>query len=102
MYKRREARRDCGRQGFPASAAAECRKECPGLHYLNPVRRNSTLIATHGMLDFDGVLADREGISFRKARVSGGRKWLYSFRDASQAHAEDAAHLAMGNGCPFG
>ena len=27
-------------KGFPASAAAECRKECPGLHYLNPVRRN--------------------------------------------------------------
>lgn len=81
-------------KGFPASAAAECRKECPGLHYLNPVRRNSALIATHGMLDFDGVLADREGISFRKAKVNGGRKWLYSFRDASQAHAEDAAYLA--------
>lgn len=42
-------------KGFPASAAAECRKECPGLHYLNPVRRNSALIATHGMLDFDGA-----------------------------------------------
>ena len=81
-------------KGFPASAAAEYREENPDLHYLNPVKRNATLIRTHKMLDFDGVLPDREGISFRKARVAGGRKWLYSFRDAAQAHAEDAAYLA--------
>ncbi len=44
-------------KGFPASAAAECRKECPGLHYLNPVRptaknRNARLKTTmaHGIL----------------------------------------------------
>ena len=81
-------------KGFPASAAAECRRENPDLHYLNPLKRNSTLAKAHGMLDFDGVLPDREGISFRKARVAGGRKWLYSFRDAERAHAEDAAYLA--------
>ena len=83
-----------GDKGFPASAAAEWRKENPDLHYLNPLKRNSKLIQTHGMLEFNGILKDREGVSFRKERVCGGRKWLYSFRDAATAHAEDAAFLA--------
>lgn len=81
-------------KGFPEHAAAEYRKGNPGLHYLNPLKRNSKLIKKYGMLDFDGVLPDREGISFRKVRVADGKKWLYAYRDAGQAHAEDTAYLA--------
>ena len=81
-------------KGFPASACAGHRAENPGLHYLNPIKRNATFIRTHDMLSFEGVLPDRDGISYRKARVAGKDKWLYSFRDAARAAAEERAWLA--------
>ena len=82
-----------GDKGFPASASARHRAENPGLHYLNPIRRNATFIRTHRMLEFEGVLPDREGVSFRKAKVEGREKWLYSFRDAARAAAEERTWL---------
>lgn len=45
------------------------------------------------MLDFDAPLADREWILFRKAKVCGQNKWLYSFRDAEKAAEEEQAGL---------
>lgn len=81
-------------KGFPAGAAAPYRARHPGLHYLNPLKRNSRLGQTHRMLDFDAPLADREGILSRKAKVRGQDKWLYSFRDAEKAAAEEKAWLA--------
>ena len=82
-----------GDKGFPASASARHRAEPPGLHYLNPIRRNATFIRTRRMLEFEGVLPDREGVSFRKAKVEGREKWLYSFRDAARAAAEERTWL---------
>ena len=82
-----------GDKGFPAGASAEQRAGCPDLHYLNPIRRNARFIATHAMLDFDGLLPDREGVAWRKAKVDGRAKWLYSFRDAAMAASEERAWL---------
>ena len=81
-------------RGFPASAAAEHRARHPGLHYLNPVKRNSLFIETHRLLEFDAPVAGREGVLCRKAKCRGERKWLYSFRDAEKAAAEERAWLA--------
>ena len=80
-------------KGFPSSASEAYRAANPDLHQLSPVRRNATLIRTHGMLDYEGVLPGREGVTYKKARVNGGKKWLYSFRDAAQAALEERAYL---------
>ncbi len=80
-------------KGFPADAASACFRERPGLHYLNPVKRNSKLIDTHRMLEFTGFLAGREGVTCRKKKCEGKGKWLYSFRDASLAAQEERGWL---------
>lgn len=76
-------------RGFPSDAAAACFRERPGLHYLNPVKRNSRLFDTHRMLEFTGLLANREGATFRKEKCGGKETWLYSFRDAARAAQEE-------------
>jgi transposase len=76
-------------KGFPASAAERHFKKHPDLHYLNPIKRNSKLIATHGLLDFTGILQGFAGVTFRKEKANGKDKWLYSFRDASRAAKEE-------------
>lgn len=81
-------------KGFPASAAASHRARHPGLHYLNPIKRNARLGETHGMLDFDAHLRGRDGVLCRKAKVRGSDKWLYSFRDSEKAAAEEKSWLA--------
>ena len=81
-------------KGFPASASARHRAGNPGLHRLNPIRRNATFIRTHRMLEFEGVLPDREGVSYKKAKAEGKDKWLSSFRDAARAAAEERGWLA--------
>jgi len=82
-----------GDKGFPASASARHRAENPGLHYLNPIKRNATFIRTHRMLEFEGVLPDRGGVSYKKAKAEGKAKLLYAFRDAARAAAEDRSWL---------
>ena len=81
-------------KGFPESAAHGHISANPDLHYLNPIRRNATFIRTHRMLEFEGVLPDRDGVSFKKAKAQGKDKWLYSFRDAARAAAEERGWLA--------
>ena len=76
-------------KGFPSDAASACFLERPDLHYLNPVKRNSRLIDAHDMLEFTGLLADREGVTYRKEKCTGKNKWLYSFRDAARAAQEE-------------
>jgi len=83
-----------GDKGFPSAAASECFRNHPGLHYLNPVKRNSRMIEKHHMLDFTDLLAGREGITWRKEKISGKAKWLYSFRDAKRAAKEERDYLA--------
>ena len=76
-------------KGFPESAAHDQFRENPDLHYLNPIKRNSTLIGTYAMLDFIGILPGDAGITFKKEKCSGTDKWLYSFRDARRAAKEE-------------
>ena len=76
-------------KGFPASAAQDQFRENPDLHYLNPIKRNSTLIGTHALLDFTGILPGYDGITCRKEKCNGIDKWLYSFRDADRAAKEE-------------
>lgn len=45
------------------------------------------------MCEYEGVLPGREGVTYRKAEVRGGKKWLYSFRDAALAAREERAYL---------
>jgi hypothetical protein len=81
-------------KGFPASAAAAHFDANPGLHYLNPIKRNSKLIEGHGLYDFTGILAGCEGVTYRKEKCVGAAKWLYSFRDAARAAKEERDWLA--------
>jgi hypothetical protein len=76
-------------KGFPASAAQNQFRDNPDLHYLNPIKRNSTLIGTYTMLDFTGILPRDDSITYRKEKCSGIDKWLYSFRDARRAAKEE-------------
>jgi len=76
-------------KGFPASAVKNQFQENPDLHYLNPIKRNSTLIETYSMLDFTGILPVDDAITYRKEKCSGIGKWLYSFRDARRAAKEE-------------
>lgn len=81
-------------KGIPASAAEKHFGSNPDLHYLNPLRRNSQMIETHGMLSFDSILATDSNITCKKAKVVGKNKWLYSFRDAAKAAKEEQDWLA--------
>ena len=76
-------------KGFPAAAAQYQFRENPDLHYLNPIKRNSTLIETYAMLDFTGILPGHDGITYRKEKCNDENKWLYSFRDAHRAAKEE-------------
>lgn len=83
-----------GDKAFAASATASQRAAHPNLHHLNPLKRNSRFVATHALREYDGMLAERPGVTFRKARVRGKDKWLYAFRDADKAAAEERAWIA--------
>lgn len=80
-------------KGIPASAAKESFAGNPDLHYLNPIKRNAKVIETYSLHKYDGVLADREGILFRKAKCERTGKWLYSFRDVGRAFTEEKDYL---------
>lgn len=80
-------------KGFPEAMAHEEFEAHPDLHYLNPTKRNSKFIRTHHMLDFSGILPTYEGITYRKEKVQGTDKWLYSFRDTHKAAKEESDWL---------
>lgn len=82
-------------KGFPPSKIEDLLKERPELHFLTPIKRNDKRIAENSMLAFEEVL---EGIIdtrvvFKKCAIAGG-KFLYSFKDAKRAAAEEAGYLA--------
>ena len=81
-------------KGFPADAAAEHYSKNPDLHYLNPIKRNSRFIKTHNLFSFTGTLEGYEGVTYKKAKVNGTRKWLYAFRDTASASKEERDWLS--------
>lgn len=80
-------------KGISASAAREQFSKNPELHYLNPVKRNAKVIETYQLHEYDGILSNKEGILYKKARCAKNDKWLYSFRDADRASAEERDYL---------
>lgn len=85
-------------KGFSVKAANKAFAENPGLHYLLPLKRNAALIGNYDMYTFDGSLKESPEVTCRKARINNERKWLYSFRDASKAAAEEYTYLQKNKG----
>jgi len=79
-------------KGFPQSAAKKHFQDNPGLHYLNPLKRDSRIASELHMLEFTALLGGYEGITYRKEKAADGR-CLYSFRDASRAAKEESDWL---------
>jgi len=84
-------------KGFPESAAHDQFEKNPGLHYLNPIKRNSKLIERHKMLDFTDILSGYDGITCKKEKCVGIDKWLYSYRDSRKAAREERDWLSRAN-----
>lgn len=89
-----------GDKGFPVKSIEEILKDCPRLHYFNPLRRNSKLASDHEMYDFQGLLEGGNGflgqpelIQFKKVKLANKNKWLYSFRDPRRAAQEETDWL---------
>ncbi len=89
-----------GDKGFPVKSIEEVLKDCPQLHYFNPLHRNAKLAFDHEMYNFEGViegccgfLGQMEPIQFKKEKLSNKGKWLYSFRDPRRAAQEETDWL---------
>ena len=81
-------------KGFPPSKIREELSERPDLHFLTPIKRNDVRIKDNDMLSFDGLLTGIEGhVVYKKKQIKGGR-YLYAYKDAKKASAEEASYLA--------
>lgn len=81
-------------KGFPPSKIKEELKERPDLHFLTPIKRNDSRISGNDMLAFEGVLSGIEAhVVYKKKQIKGSR-YLYAFKDAKKASAEEASYLA--------
>ena len=81
-------------KGFPPSKIKAELSERPDLHFLTPIKRNDVRIKDNDMLSFEGVLTGIEGhVVYKKKQIKGGR-YLYVFKDAKKAAAEEASYLA--------
>ncbi len=76
-------------KGFPASSIEELLSERPDLKYLNPLRRSARIAMDHHMYNYESVLPGEDGIQYRKSKVEGKEKWLYSFRNPKEAAKEE-------------
>lgn len=81
-------------KGFPQSQAAKCFKRNLDLHYLNPVRRSSTLARTHDMYSYEGILKGHPEIIYRKWKMDRKERWLNSFRDCVRTTKEKRDYLS--------
>ena len=73
---------------------AKCFERNPDLHYLNHVRRISTLARTNDMYSYEGILKGHPEITYRQSKVDGKERWLYSFRDCVRAAKEEKDYLS--------
>lgn len=81
-------------KGFPPSKIKAELEERPDLHFLTPIKRNDVRISDNDMLSFEGVLTGIEAhVVYKKKRIKGGR-YLYAFKDAQKASAEETSYLA--------
>ncbi len=81
-------------KGFPPGQIKKELDERPDLHFLTPIKRNDVRIANNGMLSFEGVLSGVDDhILYKKRPIQGGR-YLYAYKSARKAAAEEASYLA--------
>lgn len=81
-------------KGFPPSKIKAELQERPDLHFLTPIKRNDIRISDNDMLSFEGVLTGIDAhVVYKKKQIKGGR-YLYAFKDAKKASAEEASYLA--------
>ena len=81
-------------KGFPPSKIKTELAQRPELHFLTPIKRNDVRISDNDMLSFEGVLTGIEAhVVYKKKQIKGGR-FLYAFKDAKKAAAEEASYLA--------
>lgn len=81
-------------KGFPPSKIKAELEERPDLHFLTPIKRNDVRISDNDMLSFEGVLTGIEAhVVYKKKQIKGGR-YLYAFKDAKKASAEETSYLA--------
>ena len=81
-------------KGFPPSKIKAELAERPDLHFLTPIKRNDVRIKDNDMLSFEGVLTGIEAhVVYKKKQIKGGR-FLYAFKDAKKAAAEETSYLA--------
>lgn len=84
-------------KGFPAKAVIDVFDDKPDLHYLNPIKRNSSVIYTYRLRDYEGTLPGFDGITYKKAKAKDTEKWYYSFRDSEMASDEEFGWLKKAN-----
>lgn len=81
-------------KGFPPSKIKSELQESPDLHFLTPIKRNDKRISDNDMLSFEGVLTGIDArVIYKKKQIKDGR-YLYSFKEAKKASAEERSYLA--------
>jgi hypothetical protein len=78
-------------RGFTLSAVKEAIGERTGLHYLLPLKSDSSLIDEHDMYAFDRTFFDEGPVECKK--VEGEGFWMYSFREVERAKEEEEQYL---------
>lgn len=86
-------------KGFPSEKIAQELKDHKQLHFLNPIKRNSTKITQYRLDEYSGVLTgiDKEVYYCKREEPSG--LYLYSFRDVATAAKEDSCFAKHSKGC---
>ena len=82
-----------GDKGFPYSSIEEYHKQHPGLNYINPLKRNTHYIDEYNLLEYDGVINVGSFVEYKKVKCDGIKKYLYSFREHTQASSEEISQL---------
>ena len=81
-------------KGFPPSMIKAELAERPELHFLTPIKRNDARILDNDMLSFESVLTGIDAnVVYKKKQIKGGR-FLYAFKDARKAAAEETSYLS--------
>lgn len=80
-------------KGFPPNEIRDILFKNPLLHYLTPIKRNDERINKFCLTNYDGVLTGVDRIiQYKKVNTAPG-VWLYAFRDARKAAAEEKSFL---------
>ena len=80
-------------KGFPPNSIRTELKDRPELHYLTPIKRNDRRIEKLNLLEFDNVVPGIDKLVQYSWKETGDGLYLYAFRDAVKASAEERTYL---------